>query len=253
MYWISWKYSRLGIVDCEIDSEIKLPAGKIHSTVEVEPDFVRVMKRKSGERFILHIEFQTTDDREMIKRMQEYHALVQRKVYLPIRHIVIYLGKKKPIMQTQMEPSMIFSGFELEDLNTYEAEKLMASSVPEEIIMAVLANYSGESAETVVAKVLNRLKTLPLEGRKLKKYLKQLTVLSKLRNLDEEVIKQSEKMALTVDLKESYVYKKGIEKGIKQGVEKEKSILARKLKERKMSLAEISEITGLPQAEIKKL
>ena len=162
---------------------------------------------------------------------------------------MIYLGKKKPIMQTQMEPSMIFSGFELEDLNTYEAEKLMASSVPEEIIMAVLANYSGESAETVVAKVLNRLKTLPLEGRKLKKYLKQLTVLSKLRNLDEEVIKQSEKMALTVDLKESYVYKKGIEKGI----EKEKSILARKLKERKMSLAEISEITGLPQAEIKKL
>ena len=60
-------------------------------------------------------------------------------------------------------------------------------------------------------------------------------------------------MALTVDLKESYVYKKGIEKGIEQGVEKERSILARKLKERKMSLAEISEITGLPQAEIKKL
>lgn len=78
-------------------------------------------------------------------------------------------------------------------------------------------------------------------------------VLSKLRNLDEEVIKQSEKMALTVDLKESYVYKKGIEKGIEQGVEKERSILARKLKERKMSLAEISEITGLPQAQIKKL
>ena len=247
----------LNIGDCEVDKESDLPSGKIQNTIEREPDFVKVMKRPNGEKFILHIEFQTTSEKDMLLRMQEYHALLQRKVTLPIRHFVIYLGKKPPKMPAKLEKAMVFEGFELRNVSEFDSKALLVSDVPEEIMMAVLGNFSGMSPVSLLKQVLGRLKEVSPNEVKLKKYIYQLTVMSRLRNLQQEIIKQTEEMGLTINIEKDTLYKKGVERGIEKGIERgvEKGVrdLAKKMKREGFDVPTISRITGLSKSAISKL
>ncbi|MGB3617926.1 MAG: hypothetical protein WBA12_07385 [Catalinimonas sp.] len=122
----------MGLADCELDPTAPELLGKLSRTLEREPDFVCVMRRPDGGHFLLHIEFQTADDPQMLLRVQEYHALLQRKLSLPVRHFVIYLGRHPPRMATQLPKALRFGGFELKDIGTYDPERLLASQVPED-------------------------------------------------------------------------------------------------------------------------
>jgi hypothetical protein len=42
-----------------------------------------------GEKFILHLEFQSVDEEGMVYRMQEYYGLLRRKYGLPVKQFVI--------------------------------------------------------------------------------------------------------------------------------------------------------------------
>ncbi len=42
---------------------------KLQTTIEKEPDFIRIVESDTGEKFILHLEFQTVDEDGMIYRM----------------------------------------------------------------------------------------------------------------------------------------------------------------------------------------
>ncbi len=254
----------LGIQHCELDRQSDLSSGKLQSTIEREPDFVRVMRQPDGSRFILHIEFQTANETDMLLRMQEYHALLQRKVNLPIRHFVIYLGRKKSTMATQIAEENAFTGFELKNVGDYNPEVLLRSTIPEEIILAILGDFADAKPEIIIKKILARLQELSATPTKLRKYIKQLTVLSRLRNLEEETIKYSKNMALNIDIRGSYVYRKGVEegvqkgiqKGIQKGMQKEKKAMlqtARKLKKLGVDIAIIAKSTGLTVEEVEKL
>jgi len=63
---------------------------KLHTTTQHEADFLCEVTEESGNRFLLHIEFQSRDDREMLARMQEYHGILVRKHKLPVQHYVFY-------------------------------------------------------------------------------------------------------------------------------------------------------------------
>ncbi len=53
---------------------------KLQTTIEKEPDFIRIVKTDTEEEFILHIEFQTQDEEGMIYRMQEYFGLLRLNI-----------------------------------------------------------------------------------------------------------------------------------------------------------------------------
>ena len=124
------KYLGVSIAKAE---DIALPLQK---TLERKPDFAKKVTDKSGEIFILHIEFQTSDERKMIDRMQHYHALLRQKYQVPVRQFVVYLGRN-PLryMRHQLEEDEIFSGYTLSDLHDYDYERLLASEVPEDILL----------------------------------------------------------------------------------------------------------------------
>ena len=86
---------------------------KMQTTVEVEMDFFYAIETDTGEKFILHIEFESGDNPIMVYRVGEYHGMALRREKLPIRHIVIYLGETPPTMRTQLKPEEIFTGFDL--------------------------------------------------------------------------------------------------------------------------------------------
>ena len=52
---------------------------RIQRTIEREPDFLKKVIDKTGNEFILQLEFQTNDEPKMAYRMAEYKALLQRK------------------------------------------------------------------------------------------------------------------------------------------------------------------------------
>ncbi len=67
------KYLNIKIIDSR---ELK---DKLQTTIEKEPDFIRIVRTDTDEEFILHLEFQTQDEEGMIYRMQEYYGLLRRK------------------------------------------------------------------------------------------------------------------------------------------------------------------------------
>jgi hypothetical protein len=97
---------------------------KLQTTIEKEPDFIRLVENDRNERFILQLEFQSVDEDGMIYRMQEYYSLLRRKYQLPVKQFVMYLGRKPSAMQTTLPPEEIFSGFPLLSMHSQPSGKL---------------------------------------------------------------------------------------------------------------------------------
>lgn len=62
---------------------------KLQTTIEKEPDFIRVVETDGGGKFILQLEFQSVDEEGMIYRMQEYYGLLHRKYGLSVKQLVV--------------------------------------------------------------------------------------------------------------------------------------------------------------------
>ena len=66
-----------------------------------------------------NLEFQNTNDDEMPYRMASYHALLLQKYKMPIRQVLVYVGKAKYNMQTELpddqnrQPCKLFNVREL--------------------------------------------------------------------------------------------------------------------------------------------
>ena len=95
-------------------------------------------------------------------------------------------------------------------------------------VLAVLANYKPEEAETVLRKILANLKKLVKNKRVLKKYINQLMMLSRLRKIENLTIKITEEMPIHYDYETDTLYLKGIEKGQKE-IEKKSYLFVRNL------------------------
>jgi predicted transposase YdaD len=235
------KYLGIRIVRSE---ELK---DKLQTTIEKETDFVRVVETDRGETFILHLEFQSVDEEGMVYRMQEYYGLLRRKYQLPVRQFVIYLGQKPSKMRSQLPPEEVFTGFTLQSLRDYDYQTLLASDVPEEIILAVLSNFKGRKPAEVLKGILRKLKEVSGEEITLRKYVRQLAVLARLRNLTQETQKQVTNMGLLYDITKDYLYQQGMEKGIEKGQQETKrQMIESMLKIETISLENIATVAGVP-------
>ncbi len=230
------KYLGIRIVRSE---ELK---DKLQTTIEKETDFIRTVETDGGEKFILHLEFQSVDEDGMIYRMQEYYGLLRRKYQLPVRQFVIYLGQKAPGMRTQLAPEETFTGFTLTSLRDYAYDSLLASDVPEEIILAVLSNFGEKPPGEVLKGILGKLKEKAGEEITLRKYIRQLSVLARLRNLTKETQKQVTDMGLLYDITKDYLYQEGVNKGRE---EEKRENIAKMLARQKLSVAEIADTLGV--------
>ena len=191
---------------------------KMQTTIELEMDFFYEIVPEIGERFILHLEFESGNNLEMIFRVGEYHGLSFRRFKLPVRHVVIYLGMEKPTMRTVLRPEEVFEGFDLLDVHTLDTNELLSSQIPEVVLIAILSDYEIEQAETVLRLIVGKLKALVKNKRILKRYINQLMMLSRLRKIEDLTIKIAEEMPIHYDFENDTLYLRGTEKGITQGI-----------------------------------
>lgn len=189
-------------------------------TLERKPDFLKkVVHVDSSKDYILQIEFQKEDEAKMLYRMAEYYTILLRKYELEVRQFVFFIGKGKAQMKTSLKHMHFEFSFKLLNLQEYSYKQFVFSDKPEEIILAILADFGKESPEEVVKVILEKLKTSPSETFRKEKCVVQLEVLSVLRNLQAEIIKQLEVMGLTYDLKNDLRFKQGIKEGQEKGQE----------------------------------
>ena len=202
----------------------------LHLTLERKPDVTRRITSENRQASILHVEFQVGDETEMVLRMQTYRALLQEIYRLPVKQFVVYLGQKDPTMKTSIADLIVGDEnnfrFELINIHQYDYERLLSSDVPEEILLAILGDFKNESPEAVVARILERLQSTSQNVSKLQRYVRQLVVMSKLRNLQENTLQNIEKMPFEFDIETDVFYRRGKEAGRKE-VEAERERMER--------------------------
>lgn len=230
---------------------------KLQTTTEREVDFLAKIKTGKGKELILHIEYQSNPDQEMNYRIGEYHGIIQRKYQLPIKHLVIYLGKKPFNRPASLPNTHVYSGFTLLHIHNLDFRDLLNSDIPEEVVLAILANFKKHRPEAVMKLIFQKLQSLSMDQPRLTKFVSQLGMLSRLRKLDSTFKITYTTMPITYDITEDTIYQDGIEKGIEKGREEEKSF--RIERERKIvqnldragnSLAQIVTITGFSRETI---
>lgn len=224
---------------------------KFQTTQEREADFVRIVEDEDGNRFILHIEFQSTNESGMVYRAAEYKAMLLRKYKIEVRQFVVYIGKEKMNMRTHLYDHEVINGFELVDITSISHRQLLASDIPEEILLAFLGNLEDVPPIQVLRAILEKLKLLVESEGELHRYLKQLQVLSRLRKLEEETKIEITNMPITYDIKTDGLYLEG---KIEGKIEMVKNLLNSELfKEGLMNYQQISDASGISVKEIQRL
>jgi len=200
-------------------------------TLERKPDFLKkVVYTDSKKDYILHIEFQTADEKEMNYRMNEYYGILLRKHKLDVHQYVFFIGEGKAKMERTIERKNLSFSFEVVNLQDFGYKLFLNSDKPEEIIIAILADFGKESSETVIKSIFQKLKNLPIDNSKKRKTVIQLEVLSNLRKLQTQIIEHIIDMPITYNIEEDIRYQQGqqarekqiIMKLLKTGVSVEK-------------------------------
>jgi hypothetical protein len=158
------------------------------------------------------VECQVKDDNDMISRMFLYRAIIYHKFKLPVKQFVFYIGSGVSKMQTFLGQEELTYTFHLRDINHFSYESFIASTVPEEVVLAILSDFDGVSPEVVIQKIIARLQQLTDKKLRLTKYEKQLEILSKLRKLQKQTIQTITQMGWEYELETDIRYLQGIEK-----------------------------------------
>ena len=110
--------------------------------------------------------------------------------------------------------------------------------------MAVLADFGQEKPVEVIRQILTRLDKLVRRVPSLRKYQKQLHILSRLRKLDQETQHQINTMPIHYDIETDFLYQQGIEKGQEKS---KKEAVINMLQMGKNTLYEITVILGVTE------
>ncbi|MEO1257127.1 MAG: hypothetical protein AAFY41_19925, partial [Bacteroidota bacterium] len=158
-------------------------------------------------------------------------------------------------MRTTLAEEEQIIGFDLQNIHDLDSEDLSNSTIPEEIVLSILANYPKHDAAQVISSIILRLKQLARNEDELRRYLQQLVVLSRLRKLEVLTRKQVEDMPITYDITTDGLYQQGIERGIEQGIERgieqnKFEVISKALRQGVLTLEQIAEMLDVSVATV---
>ena len=228
----------------------------LHRTIERQPDFLKKVKHpETGKVFLLHIEIQSTDNHEMVYRMNEYYGLILRSFKLNIKQMVIYVGEGESKMQNVLEDGPNRFEYELYSIQRSSYRAFLESESPEELLLAILGNPENESPTSILKKIINKAKNVVNETFSMEKFVVQLEAFAKFRNYIEpfKLIYQK-MMPFEIKPQDTFLYKMGQESGEKRGEKnKQDDMILALLKKGKLSLGDIAEAAGVSVAYVNRL
>jgi predicted transposase/invertase (TIGR01784 family) len=168
---------------------------------------------------IIQVEFQTSNDRKTHYRMLNYYETLSSIEELPINQLLVYVGKDKLTMKNRIEHPNLKFNYKIIDVSTINYHELVESNFPEAIIVAILSDFQKDNPEEVISLILKNLRRCVKENARLQRYFVSLEILSELRNLDSETIKQIRDMPITgIDIRKTYFYQEAVKAGREDGL-----------------------------------
>ena len=166
---------------------------------------------------ILHVEFQSSNHRDMALRMAEYYVLLKLKFGKPVRQIVLYFGNGRLTMaDTFKQDSMAFS-YELLDIRSWSADDLLASEQESDQVLALLAGGRSDTLH-LIRDVLGKIALM--SGPAKERALAFANVLSGLRGFERIVFEESISMGQLIDWKKNAVLREMYDEAVDEGLEK---------------------------------
>ena len=159
---------------------------------------------------ILHIEIQSASDGTMLKRMYLYSALIFYQYGRLPRQIVLYVGNKPHKMKNQVGPY----SYEIIDIRDINCSELLQGDKPEDAVLALLCNT--DDMDVTISRILEKLSVLPIKTRN--DYIVKLLNLADLRKISDKVKQEVKTMPITIDVRESWLFKEGMLEGKLEGM-----------------------------------
>ncbi len=186
-------------------------------TIERKPDFLKLITDADGNGlYVLQLEFQTRDEPDMLSRMLFYAAQLYGRYKLPVRQYVFYIGSRPARMRRELEQEDLSFRFHVRNVVDVPYGDFLETDKPEEVVLAILGNWGSDSTTVAIRRILSMLKAMVGSQLTLGRFFRQLEVLSKLRNVQDVVIKQIEAMAIVYDLETDIRYLQGKQKGAEE-------------------------------------
>ncbi|MEO5358605.1 MAG: hypothetical protein H7844_15090 [Nitrospirae bacterium YQR-1] len=193
---------------------------KLQITNEREADFILLVEFEDGSKSILHIEFQATNYSRMEYRELEYWTYITVIHGIQPIQYVFYIGNEPLTMKDTIQTDTLNYKYNLIDMRSVDCEKFLYSDKPQEVIISILCNYQKKGVKIFIREILNRLNELVKEETLRARYIRQVEVLSQLRDLQNEVCKEAEDMALVYNLERDVRFKQGRQRGLFEGERK---------------------------------
>ncbi len=223
-------------------------------TKERKPDLLKKVKDVNENIYILHIEFQTGNSKNMAFRMMEYFIMLTRRYELPVRQYVIYMGREKLNMKGELDLKKLHFSYDILDLSTIDYRLLLYAEKPAEKILAVLGDFGKEDPATVITRITTEVMRSSEDELERQQRKNQLRILLQLRKFTLENIETMESVSTFFKKENDFLYcigknegkQEGEKAGIEKGIEKSKAEVVKKLLlANKFTTAEIADYVGV--------
>lgn len=188
----------------------------------LNPEFAVVEKRVAdllillSDGSILHLDFQSSNDRNMAYREGIYALMAAQKYRRPVRQVVIYLGKARMHMPRSLDTGGVQVNYRLIDIRELDSQAMLESGAPGDYALALLARGGVERMKQIVA----RANQLPEPKRR--RVLTQMLILSGLRGVSEQLTMEYRAMGISIEIKDNVflkdVYASGKAEGKAEGM-----------------------------------
>ncbi|QNL49778.1 Rpn family recombination-promoting nuclease/putative transposase [Olivibacter sp. SDN3] len=240
------------LLKLNIVSSEELPDDVQH-TKERKPDLLKKVTDTNGETYVLHIEYQAKNDKDMIFRMAEYSIMLQRRYHISVKQYVIFIGAAKPNMAVNLATEDLQFRYNLVSLSTIDYKIFLQSDKPEEKILAILANFVDDSPVEAITMILQEIRSVAGGDLTESRYFNQLRVLVQLRKLEHQFDEAMETITKFFKEEKDPLFRRGEAKGEAKGELKERTTIAREMKKDGIPVDQIAKFTKLSLKEIEKL
>jgi predicted transposase/invertase (TIGR01784 family) len=257
------------VLDLDISDSEEIP-DDLQQTNERKPDVLKKVRDQHNNTFVLHIEWQSQNEKDMVYRMAEYAVMLQRKYRIPVKQYVLFIGKGGVTMSTSIDYENLKFWYRIFSLKDFDYKFFLKSADPATKVFAILANFEKDGEEKAIETILEEVKTSADGNLKQNQYYNQLRVLVKLRNknvnlkfndmISFETLMEDEDYRRNVEL--DVLYKRGeakgeargreegLEKGLEKGREETQKQTVIKMKELGLATELIAQVINIPIEEI---
>jgi len=201
------------VLGLDIAQSEELP-DDIQHTKERKPDALKKVTDTTGHTYILQVEFQIADEKEMVYRMAEYSVMLMRKYRLPIKQYVIFLMDAEPTMPTHIDTEYHKFSYKLIRIAQANYKLFLKANNPEVKMLGILANFGTEDSYKAVKSIVTQVQSFTKGDFAESRYFKQLRIFVQLRSsVEQQFEKAMETITKFFKEEKDFLYRKGEVKG----------------------------------------